>query len=96
MLVGPGGRTLYLFEKDTGTTSTCERRLRQRVAAGDQRRSAVGRRERAEPLARHQPAARRTTQVTYAGHPLYYFAGDKAPGDVKGEGLKNFGAAGTC
>jgi Secreted repeat of unknown function len=30
-------------------------------------------------------------QVTYHGHPLYYFAGDKRPGDVKGEGLTGFG-----
>ena len=33
-----------------------------------------------------------TTQVTYAGHPLYYFIADRAPGNVRGEGLKNFGA----
>jgi predicted lipoprotein with Yx(FWY)xxD motif len=27
------------------------------------------------------------TQVTYQGHPLYTYAGDSAPGDVKGQGL---------
>jgi predicted lipoprotein with Yx(FWY)xxD motif len=32
-------------------------------------------------------------QVTYAGHPLYRFAGDKKPGQVKGEGSKAFGAS---
>ena len=31
-------------------------------------------------------------QVTYKGHPLYYFALDKAPGDIKGQGLNDFGA----
>ena len=28
-------------------------------------------------------------QTTYKGWPLYYFAGDKAPGDVLGQGLGN-------
>jgi hypothetical protein len=32
------------------------------------------------------------TEVTYHGHPLYYFAGDHKPGDSNGEGLKAFGA----
>jgi predicted lipoprotein with Yx(FWY)xxD motif len=33
-----------------------------------------------------------TTQVTYNGHPLYYFHGDGAPGTDHGQGLKAFGA----
>jgi predicted lipoprotein with Yx(FWY)xxD motif len=28
-----------------------------------------------------------TKQVTYGGHPLYYFAGDTAPGQTKGDGV---------
>jgi predicted lipoprotein with Yx(FWY)xxD motif len=28
-------------------------------------------------------------QTTYKGWPLYYYAGDKAPGDVLGQGLGN-------
>ena len=31
-------------------------------------------------------------QVTYAGHPLYLYAGDSAPGDTNGQGSKGFGA----
>ncbi len=32
------------------------------------------------------------TQVTYRGHPLYYYAGDREPGDTAGQGLDQFGA----
>jgi hypothetical protein len=32
-----------------------------------------------------------STQVTYNGHPLYYFAMDKAPGDARGQGINRFG-----
>jgi predicted lipoprotein with Yx(FWY)xxD motif len=33
-----------------------------------------------------------TTQVTYAGHPLYYFVADSAPGMANGQGIVAFGA----
>jgi predicted lipoprotein with Yx(FWY)xxD motif len=32
------------------------------------------------------------TEVTYNGHPLYYYVGDKKPGDMTGQGLNAFGA----
>lgn len=31
-------------------------------------------------------------QVTYNGHPLYYYAGDTKPGQTNGQGLDQFGA----
>jgi len=31
-------------------------------------------------------------QVTYHGHPLYFFANDKKAGATSGEGVKAFGA----
>jgi predicted lipoprotein with Yx(FWY)xxD motif len=34
-----------------------------------------------------------TKQVTYKGHPLYFFAKDKDDGDAYGQGIKAFGAA---
>jgi predicted lipoprotein with Yx(FWY)xxD motif len=33
-----------------------------------------------------------TTMVTYGGHPLYTYPADTAPGQLKGEGLDQFGA----
>ena len=33
-----------------------------------------------------------TKQVTYKGHPLYYFSGDSGPGMTKGQGISGFGA----
>lgn len=34
-------------------------------------------------------------QVVFKGHPTYYFAGDTAAGDTKGEGLRDFGGLWT-
>jgi len=91
-LVDGSGRALYLFEADTGTTSTCTGPCAQvwpplltsgpaPVTTGAAQASLVG----------TSPRADGTRQVTYDGHPLYYFAGDKAPGDVTGQGIHNFG-----
>ena len=33
-----------------------------------------------------------TKQVTYDGHPLYYFVGDSGPGTATGQGSDGFGA----
>lgn len=33
------------------------------------------------------------SQVTYNGHPLYFFARDKDAGDAYGQGIKSFGSA---
>ncbi|MBS1892253.1 MAG: hypothetical protein JST59_13235 [Actinobacteria bacterium] len=37
-----------------------------------------------------------STQVTYAGHPLYTFTGDKAPGEANGNGQSAFGGTWTA
>jgi predicted lipoprotein with Yx(FWY)xxD motif len=37
------------------------------------------------------PRAGGAHQVTYNGHPLYYFIADKAAGDTNGQGINAFG-----
>jgi predicted lipoprotein with Yx(FWY)xxD motif len=92
VLVDGQGRTLYLFEKDKGPTSTCYGACASAwppLPAGAQGARATG-----VPAAK-LAATKRTdgkAEVTYAGHPLYTYAGDAKPGDVQGQGLDQFGA----
>lgn len=86
------GITVYLFEKDTGTTSTCYGPCAKAwppvltstkpVAAGGARSSLLGTTKRTGGK----------LQVTYAGHPLYYFTAGTKPGQVNGQGISGFGA----
>jgi predicted lipoprotein with Yx(FWY)xxD motif len=85
ILVGPDGRTLYLFEKDQGTTSACT----GGCAATWPALTVSG-----SPTAGAGVTAGLLTaaggQVVYNGHLLYYFAGDKAAGDVNGKGIASW------
>lgn len=91
MLVDANGRTLYLFEGDRPNVSTLSAAGRaiwppftstvKPAAAGGAIASQIG------TLA----GAGGTTQVTYNGHPLYYYVGDQKPGQTAGQGLNQFG-----
>ena len=91
-LVDGKGRTLYLFEKDKTKKSTCSGACAQAwpplltsgkpKAAGKAKASLLGTTKRSDGK----------TQVTYKGHPLYYFFQDKKAGDTTGEGIDGFGA----
>jgi predicted lipoprotein with Yx(FWY)xxD motif len=92
VLVDGRGRTLYLFERDKADKSNCSSgclavwpaltaSTRPHARAGITN-SKIGTIRRAD--------GRR--QVTYAKHPLYYYAGDTKPGDTNGQGLNQFGA----
>ena len=86
------GRSLYLFGSDTKTMSTCSDAcatawppLTAKAAP------TAGTGATASDLGTiSRPDG--TKQVTYAGHPLYYFAGDKSAGQTNGEGSTAFGA----
>jgi predicted lipoprotein with Yx(FWY)xxD motif len=93
ILVDSQGRTLYLFAKDAGTRSACAGacasawpplRTSGRPTVGTEaKRSVVGTTTRSDG----------DPQVTYDGHPLYLYEGDRKPGDINGHGLTDFGAA---
>ncbi len=93
ILVDSQGRTLYLFQKDSGPTSTCY----QACAAVWPPVTTSGKPKAGSGASASQlSTTQRTdgqTQAVYHGHPLYYYAPDaQQPGSTKGEGLKQFGA----
>jgi predicted lipoprotein with Yx(FWY)xxD motif len=92
ILVDSQGRTVYLFRKDTGPTSTCSGECAvdwppvttkgKPTAGSGVTADEVGATSRSDGK----------TQVTYNGHPLYLFEGDSGPGDTNGQGIAAFGA----
>jgi predicted lipoprotein with Yx(FWY)xxD motif len=92
VLVDTQGRTLYLFEKDRGMTSSCSgacASIWPPVTATGKPSAGSGLSASKITLAKRSDG---TMQVNYGGHPLYTYAGDAGPGDTKGEGLDQFGA----
>jgi predicted lipoprotein with Yx(FWY)xxD motif len=91
-VVDAQGRTLYLFEADKGGKSACDGPCATAWppylsnGAPQPGTGASG------GLIGTTVRGDGTTQVTYGGHPLYYFVGDKAPGDVTGQDIDQFGA----
>lgn len=92
IIVDSKGFTLYDFHKDKGTTSACYGACAKvwppLMTGGDPQAgegamaSKLGTTERKDG----------TTQVTYAGHPLYTYEADTQPGDAKGNDIDSFGA----
>jgi len=86
------GRTMYLWEADKSSTSTCSGACAATwppvittgtpMAGSGVEQSLLGMSKRSDG----------TEQVTYNGHPLYYFAADTGAGMAKGQGSKEFGA----
>jgi len=92
ILVDEKGMTVYLFVADTTKESTCYTSCAAiwppvltdgapQAGTGVQA-SLLGTTTRTDGK----------VEVTYAGHPLYYFIKDKAPGDVTGQAINGFGA----
>ena len=92
-LVDGQGRTLYLFEADTAGKSNCNRACTSAwppyVSHGTPQ---AGTGVAGAMLGTSLRGDGGGTQVTYRGHPLYYYAGDSRPGDAAGQGLNQFGA----
>jgi predicted lipoprotein with Yx(FWY)xxD motif len=88
-LVDAHGRTLYLFEADrpnVSTLSAAGRAIWPPFTAAGTPRALNG----ASAGAIGTIAG--SGQVTYDGHPLYYYVGDQKPGQTTGQGLNQFGA----
>ena len=92
MLVDAEGRSLYLWEADQDGTSACDGPCADAwppvTTIGDPK---AGDGVDAKLLGTSKRADG-TLGVTYAGHPLYYFTGDQAPGETNGKGSDGFGA----
>jgi predicted lipoprotein with Yx(FWY)xxD motif len=87
-LVGAGGKTLYVFLADSGNTSACYGTCAANWPALTGALPALGQGLSAADFG-SITRTDGTAQVTFHGHPLYYFAGDKAAGDTKGQGLNS-------
>jgi predicted lipoprotein with Yx(FWY)xxD motif len=91
ILVDSKGITLYDFVKDKGTTSVCYGACAalwpplithgKPVAGSGVRASLLGTTKRKDGK----------LEVTYGGHPLYYFVTDRKPGQTTGQGVNQFG-----
>jgi predicted lipoprotein with Yx(FWY)xxD motif len=89
---GPKHLTVYMFEADKGTSSACSGACAkvwppvttegQPTVSGAAVSADLGTTMRADG----------TKQVTYKGHPLYFFEKDEDSGDAYGQGSKAFGA----
>jgi len=92
VLTNGSGRAVYLWAKDTGNTSNCNGACAgawppvtttgSATASGGAKASDLGTISRSDG----------SKQVTYDGHPLYYFSGDSGPGTASGQGSDGFGA----
>jgi predicted lipoprotein with Yx(FWY)xxD motif len=91
-LVDATGRTLYLFEADKPNSSKLPgagRRVWPPFIAGG--KPQAGRGVLAGQLGTTSQGGG-PAQVTYNGHPLYYYVGDRKAGSTTGQGLNQFGA----
>lgn len=97
ILVGPEGHTLYAFSGDSATAATCDGACEKAWPplideSGEPEPSNGANGARLGTIAR----ADGSKQVTYAGHPLYSYSGDKSPGEAKGNGATAFGGTWTA
>jgi predicted lipoprotein with Yx(FWY)xxD motif len=92
LAAGPKRLTVYLFEADKGSTSSCTGQCAKAwppvttegkpAASGGAVAADLGTTMRSDGA----------EQVTYKGHPLYFYADDKDAADSYGQGSKQFGA----
>jgi predicted lipoprotein with Yx(FWY)xxD motif len=93
LAAGPKRMTVYLFEGDTGPASacsgTCATAWPPVTTTGEPKTSGSAVAADLGTITRPEGIK----QVTYKGHPLYYFEKDGDAGDAYGQGSKAFGAS---
>jgi predicted lipoprotein with Yx(FWY)xxD motif len=92
ILVDAQGRTLYLFKKDNGMSSSCSGSCASYwppVPVAGQPQAAGGAMASSIAVITRSGGQK---QLSYAGHPLYYFIGDHKAGQTTGQGSDQFGA----
>lgn len=87
MITDASGRTLYLYTRDAPGSSncmgTCAENWPPALSVGPGK-AGDGVHGNLLDITRREEGS---TQLTYNGWPLYYFAGDEKPGDTKGQGV---------
>jgi len=86
-LVDSKGRTLYFFAKDYNGSSSCYGACAEKwpVFYVEEPKIGPGLNPEDFGVITRKDGSK---QLTYKGWPLYYFIGDKSPGDINGDGVK--------
>src|SRR5205823_12590121 len=92
VLVAANGRTLYLFTADKRKKSTCYGQCAGYWPPVLASKPSVGTGLKSSMLGTTKRKDGKL-QVTYGGHPLYYFVQDKKAGPVKGQGFVRVGGS---
>lgn len=92
LAAGPKRLTVYLFAADTGAASTCSGQCAQVwppvTTSGAPKTEGGAVAGDLSTITR----ADGTKQLTYKGHPLYYYVSDQQSGETTGQGVNSFGA----
>ena len=91
ILVSSSGRTLYEFTRDRGNKSSCV--SISGCSSVWPSLKASGRPTAGSGIKASLLSTTSGHQVTYAGHPLYTYSGDRGPGKTSYVGVKAFGGA---
>jgi predicted lipoprotein with Yx(FWY)xxD motif len=86
------GRTLYDFPIDKGTMSVCYGACASLWPPYTTNSKPMAGRGVSSALIGTSKRHDGSTEVTYAGHPLYYYAPDQKQGQITGQALNQFGA----
>lgn len=92
LAAGPKKLTVYMFVADHGDTSACYAACAAAwppvLTSGSPKAEGGVSAAKLGTITRSEGAK----QVTYAGHPLYYYTPDSTESDITGQGINSFGA----